>query len=304
MQAITCPDPCARAPRVCTTSQTELASLYLYPTALQNLVTAVVWRDTHGLNLSPAQRLSHFPTTPLVSLSWFHDCDLGLVTSSAQGTAWQPFEGRIQLSGSQSRPFTSWTTHPGRSGMVCFTADQAHKLFNIDLTIINDRFVPAHTLLDKRWWPLLDDLTKAAEGDAILAALRQHLINQPSNSDRHNLPSIRELGRHWVQRLNIQAQAWQRLYSTRQVQRLIKDYTGRSLREWEMMVKTEQVFFAAQAQYNQGLTVDWATMAQDSGFADQAHLNRWTKRISGFAPGDFAQRFVADESFWLYRLWI
>lgn len=61
--------------------------------------------------------------------------------------------------------------------------------------------------------------------------------------------------------------------------------------------KTEQVFFAAQAQYSQGLTVDWATMAQDSGFADQAHLNRWTKRNQWLCAGDFAQRFVADESF-------
>ena len=39
-------------------------------------------------------------------------------------------------------------------------------------------------------------------------------------------------------------------------------------------------------------------------FADQAHLSRATKRITGFAPAEFARRFVEDESFWVYRLWV
>ncbi len=33
-------------------------------------------------------------------------------------------------------------------------------------------------------------------------------------------------------------------------------------------------------------------------------MTRASRRISGFAPGEFAKRFVEDESFWLYRLWI
>ena len=31
---------------------------------------------------------------------------------------------------------------------------------------------------------------------------------------------------------------------------------------------------------------------------------RSVKRITGFSPTEFAQRFTDDESFWMYRLWV
>jgi AraC-like DNA-binding protein len=64
------------------------------------------------------------------------------------------------------------------------------------------------------------------------------------------------------------------------------------------------LFFAARACHEAGQSVDWAAMAQDEGFADQAHMSRESKRITGFPPGEFVRRFIEDESFWLYRLWV
>ncbi|MEX3980103.1 hypothetical protein AB4Y45_14125 [Paraburkholderia sp. EG287A] len=40
------------------------------------------------------------------------------------------------------------------------------------------------------------------------------------------------------------------------------------------------------------------------GCADQAHSSRTTRRTTGFSPTDFAQRYVEDEAFWMYRLWV
>lgn len=80
--------------------------------------------------------------------------------------------------------------------------------------------------------------------------------------------------------------------------------SGRSLRQWESLVRTEGVFFAAREQYQTGRSLDWAAVAQDEGFADQSHLSRAVKRTTGFAPTEFAQRYVEDESFWVYRLWV
>ena len=31
---------------------------------------------------------------------------------------------------------------------------------------------------------------------------------------------------------------------------------------------------------------------------------RSVKRISGFSPTEFTTRFLEDESFWMYRLWV
>ena len=80
--------------------------------------------------------------------------------------------------------------------------------------------------------------------------------------------------------------------------------SGRSLREWQALTRTEGLFFAARERYEAGQPFDWAGLALAEGFADQAHMNRTVKRITGFAPGEFARRFIEDESFWMYRLWV
>jgi AraC-like DNA-binding protein len=64
------------------------------------------------------------------------------------------------------------------------------------------------------------------------------------------------------------------------------------------------LFFAARDRYEKGEELDWASLATDLNFADQAHLSRAAKRVTGFSPGEFARRFIEDESFWLYRLWV
>lgn len=80
--------------------------------------------------------------------------------------------------------------------------------------------------------------------------------------------------------------------------------SGRSLREWTALVRTEGLFFAARERHEAGRPFDWAGLAQEEGFADQAHLVRATKRITGFSPMEFTRRYEQDESFWLYRLWV
>ena len=84
----------------------------------------------------------------------------------------------------------------------------------------------------------------------------------------------------------------------------IKTFSGRSLREWQALVKTEGVYFAAMDRHAAGVPFDWAALAQDEGFADQAHFSRTAKRITGFSPSEFVERFVEDEAFWAYRLWV
>ena len=46
-------------------------------------MVALVGRDTCALALTSAQRLSHFPASPLVTISWFSGMDGGLVSSGA-----------------------------------------------------------------------------------------------------------------------------------------------------------------------------------------------------------------------------
>ncbi|KGE07423.1 hypothetical protein LA03_25915 [Burkholderia gladioli] len=62
------------------------------------------------------------------------------------------------------------------------------------------------------------------------------------------------------------------------------------------------MFFSARARFESGEPLDWAAIAHDEGFADQAHLSRAAKRTTGFFPKEFTRRFAEGESFRVYRL--
>jgi len=294
-----CPDRLARAPRAGTGVSDRLL---LPPPALQGALVALLTRDTRDVALADAQRLSHFPASPLVTLSWFHGVDGGEV--DAQGR-WHAFNASVVLAGTQSRPGATWAPTTGRGAMACFNADAARALFGLDLAAIQDRFVPAHAATDASFMPLWEALQACDGGDA-RGVLEAHLAPrwQALQGSVGAHASLHKLGRHWVERLAWQAQVWARGASARQVERRIKAFSGRSLREWQALVRTESLFFAARERVESGKSFDWATLALDEGFADQAHMSRMAKRITGFAPGEFAQRFRDDESFWMYRLWV
>lgn len=301
-----CPHPLSRAPRRPADGNAPWSRLYPASPALQGAIVAVLSRDTRSVPLSDAQRLSHFPASPLISLSWFQGMDVGLVEPNEDGGRWVPFGKPVVISGSQSRPRVSWAPTTGRGGVICFTPDVARALFGLDLAAIHDRFVPADTVLDARWRPFVDALAHAPDDGATLAVLEQHLAPrwQALQGRSSSSPSLRQLGRHWVERLALQARDWRQTHSPRQVERRIKAFSGRSLREWQALVRTEGIFFAARERYENGRPFDWAALAQDEGFADQAHMSRESRRITGFAPTEFARRFIEDESFWMYRLWV
>ncbi|MFC0134726.1 AraC family transcriptional regulator [Massilia eurypsychrophila] len=303
-----CPDPFERAPRA-SAGQTQFnesgASLRLAPPALQGALVALVARDICRLSLSDAQRLTHFPASPLVSISWFQSSDVGLIERGEHGPRWLSFNAQVVVAGSQSHPTATWAPTSGRGYMACFTADAAQALFEVELAAIQDRFVPVSQILSSKWTPLWEALLASDDAD-VMAVLTAHLAGpwQALQGRTSSEPSLRQLGRHWVERLAWKAQEWRRQQSPRHVERRIKSFSGRSMREWQALVRTEGLFFAARERFETGQPFGWAALAQDEGFADQAHMSRVAKRVTGFSPTEFADRFAEDESFWLYRLWV
>ncbi|WP_299793741.1 AraC family transcriptional regulator [Ramlibacter sp.] len=300
-----CPAASARAPRVAPPNQADAAHLRVASPGLQGAVLCAISRD-FGTALSAAQRLTHLPATPFIGLCCFQGCAAGLVQHTAVGPQWRPFAADAMIFGSQSLPTVCWCAKPGRAVLVLFTADVARHLFGLDPTALHETFEAAHEALHESWWPLLAALQSAPDDATTLAALDHHLAArwQVLRGAPGSTPSIRQIGRHWLERLALQAGQWSRTHSARQVERRIKSMSGRSLREWQTLVRAEGAFHLARDRWQAGQPFDWAGIAVDEGFADQSHLVRAAKRITGFSPTAFAERYIADESFWLYRLWV
>ena len=293
-----CPDRFERAPRA---SDASAQWLHLAPPSLQGALVALVARDTRQFALNGAQRMSHFPASPLVTISWFRSAQVGLI----EPAGWQPFGTQVVISGGASHSATSWAPTTGCGYVACFNAGAAQALFGLDLAAIQDRFVPVELAVSRDFAPLWKALL-ASDDAGLLTVLESHLAERwQALQGRSSVPpSLRQLGRHWVERLAWQAHQWRNLHSARHVERRIKSFSGRSIREWQSLVRTEGLFFAARDLHEAGQPFDWAALAQEEGFSDQAHMSRMVKRITGFSPSEFTQRFIEDESFWMYRLWV
>lgn len=298
------PDPDARAPRVRHPAAAAFDRLVPVPAVLQGALVAIVLRDARGASLGDAQRLTHFPASPLMSLSWFQGAEMGLVPRRAGG--WQRFGSQVVVAGSHGEPSVSWADRCGWGGMVCFTPEVARVLFGIDPARVLERIVPADQVLDPSWQPFLRRLAQAADEPAATAVLCDGLGPrwQALNHRAPGTPSLRQVGQHWVERIALQAMQWRGAHGQRQVERRVKAWSGRSLRQSQSLVRADGVFFAARERYEAGQPYEWAGLAHEEGFADQAHMVRVTRRVTGFSPAEFALRFQEDESFWLYRLWV
>ncbi|MEY9967328.1 AraC-like DNA-binding protein [Streptacidiphilus sp. MAP12-16] len=75
--------------------------------------------------------------------------------------------------------------------------------------------------------------------------------------------------------------------SARTLQRLFAEYVGAGPK-W--VLRRARLHEAAQRADEQGVTVDWAVLATDLGYADQAHFSRDFTAVVGLPPTRYAQR--------------
>ena len=187
--------------------------------------------------------------------------------------------------------------------MICFTADAARALFGIALADIHDRVLDAHACLGNDWHPLLDALSGADRDADALAAIERHLAPRwQALRPATPLSSLRNAGRSWVERLALQAREWRDTHPAAG-RAADQDLQPVAARMANARQDGKRVLCGARPVRSRR-RIQLATLALDEGFADQAHLSREVKRITGFSPSEFTQRFIDDESFWMYRLWV
>ena len=86
----------------------------------------------------------------------------------------------------------------------------------------------------------------------------------------------------------------------RQVQRRIKAWTGQSHRDLQRYSRVEDAM--ARMSASPGRRNRLAGLAGGAGFADQSHLGREVRRVTGLSPARLEARIAQDEAFWFYRL--
>lgn len=274
-------------------------------TELASCIRGIVVRDTRAAGLMPeSARLNRFPASPYAALTWIlHGQSIVLehVNPATLGVLPQ-----ISINGPGTGPCLSINPGSAQAMMVIFMPDALHLLTGLDMSALTDQLADATQALSPDWLPMLQAVQLAPDEASRIAALEAFLLPR-WRSVRPQAPLGLNRLRDWLQITALRAASSGWAISLRQTERRLKTWLGIPLREARGLQRGEQSFLRAKQAVLQAQTdgerVRWADHALDTGYTDQSHLSRETRRFTGLTPTQLAEAVQHDESFWLYRIW-
>ena len=281
--------------------------LWLPRLSLAACIRAVLVRDTRGVALTDAQRLNHFPASPLCAISWWFSGRSEQLSGGGSGPEdllrlpRQPMPGRVVFSGPHTVPTTSWCPGEVHGMMLMLLPDAVHALTGLAPEQFVNRLVAAEAVLPPAWRHWCDAVQHAPDDEQRLQRIEAFLDPLWQQvRPRQALATHRYAD--WTQGLMLRAAASGPGRSLRQVERRIKRWAGLPMRELQGISRAERMFFQVLAAEQAG-ELRWAELAVDGGYTDQSHLCRASRRVTGFAPEELRRGIERDERFWAYRLW-
>ena len=264
--------------------------------ALAGCLAAAIVRDTRLLALTDGQRWNFFPASPLCSISLFFDGCSCLQAPSGEPGAPLP---DILFSGPQTQPVISWNPGPVRAMTLAFYPDAWEPLTGARIEDLVDVIAP---------------LAAAGGGALALACAEALQADGPEEAFQRFQDRLEPLwqgarpsgrpaswARDWAKSVSARAALSPAGRSLRQAQRRVKSWTGQSQRGIMLHAKAEGAFEHF-IKSRRGGGMDQAELALAAGFADQSHMGRLVRRITGQSPARIGRLIESDERYWFYRL--
>jgi AraC-like DNA-binding protein len=186
--------------------------------------------------------------------------------------------------------------------VVMLMPDALHLLTGLEPSALTDRLVDAASVLPPDWLAMCAAVQDLPDDERRVAYLEDFL--EPRwRACRPALPLAVQRHADWAIYLTQYAATSAVGRSLRQLERRIKRWAGLPLRELRGFGRAERAFFEAVEADLAQADVKWVDVAAAAGFADQSHLSRVTRRITGYAPQALYEGMQQHEAFWIYRLW-
>lgn len=279
--------------------------LWLPQPALSHCVRAFVARSTMGVGGTwpEAWHYNHFPASPLCGIGWFIAGHTERIDEGWPAAPHSPAQRMpaAYFGGPLTRPLVSRNSSEGHALMLLLPPDAVQALTGLNPADWLNRCAPLTEALGPDWQALTDAVLAAPDDASRVARIEAFLAPRwQAHRPPSSLAGLQRV-QDWAQGLAMRAATSGMGRSLRQVERRIKGWTGLPMRELRGFARSEQAFFRTLAEGDG--PVRWTDVAADAGYADQSHLCRETRRVTGFAPAELRRRIAEDESFWLYRVW-
>lgn len=286
-----------------------VARLRVPSLALDGCVYAYLWRDlSAAADISDEQLTTWFPATPLCGMSWALSGQVRELAPDGTPGDWLP-AGLV--GGPRSGPKRFRSTRGGRAFMVAIRPEAFQAMTGVDLSALKGRMLGLSEVVDDPDWRAFDRAMQAARDEHEAQRLFESFLlprwREASRrmAEEPNAAAVAPRGYSgWMQHLAMRAVAAGHGRSVRQAERRIKQWSGQSLRALRLVSRAEAAFKSVRRQEECAETILWSALAHDNGYADQAHLCRETRRLSGFSPEELRRLVSESESFWAYRVWV
>lgn len=222
-----------------------------------------------------------------------------MVEDGAPGTVPKlgPALPRLILSGPQRSPSASWSPGPVHALSVGIYPEVFRRLIGQPVEAFLDRHLRLETVVPPALFQACQSVLNAGDRAPfdLLEEQIKPLWREPGWASP--APYIGD----WVRSVATRTAHSSTGRSLRQWQRLVRDWTGQSYRDLQLFIRVEEAFVRRIAVCD-GTVPDLAAIAADTGFADQSHMGRQIRQVTGLSPAHFGERLANDESFWYYRL--
>ncbi|MFC4159077.1 helix-turn-helix domain-containing protein [Chitinimonas lacunae] len=266
---------------------------------LASCIRCYVVRNTlKAAPMSPWQRFNHFAALPYATITWFFqgECESLWIGEKPLDFRFTP----IFFCGPFSQPMTSYNPGPVDALTISLMPGAIHLLTGLDVAAYTDRLVPVEEIFDDAWQAMAKSVYEAPDQASRIARIEAFL--EPLWQAARTRNGLRAT---WFQDclngLSIRAvnSDWSR--SVRQLERRIRTWTGLPMVRLRSLQRSEDGFFGAVAAH-QANRLSWAEVAAETGFADQAHFCRETRRVTGVSPTELVRKMLTEESYWPYRI--
>ena len=267
--------------------------------SLASCVRAFITRSTIEVPLSKAtDRFNRYPATPLCSITWFLEGDLEMIEPPPPDPL--PAFSRVIFSGPQTRPIITYNPGPVRTFIVMLYPQAMHALCNMDVPAWVDRWMPVADALGPEWGAMAHAMLTAPDDTTRLELIEGFLA--PRWQTARPAGGVGDAS-DWVRHLAAQAAGSPFGRGVRNIERRIKAWAGQPMRTLRRMHRAEQTFFDARDGHL-GSKLSMSDLAALHGYADQSHMCRETREITGHSPAEMSRVLDSDdESYWIYRVW-
>ena len=266
---------------------------------LTSCVRAYVTRSTLGTSLGESDRLNHFPAAPTCAITWFIQGDYAHMHLGGELISTQ-LPRPVMFTGPHTQSSVSINPDVVDVFILLILPDALQALTGLDISAQVDRYCAPAEVLDADWQAMTQAVLEAPDHSCRIQYIEDFLLPRWQALGQKP-PALGNAFQQWAQWVAQRAAQYADGRSERQVDRRIKGWTGLALRQLRGIGRAEDTLFRARdaLEANQ---LHWADIAADSGFADQAHLSREFRRITGLSPRQLKQ-VLTHESYWMYQIW-